>query len=115
MRVGLAPAGSVPSSTEVVPLPKGGPGGDAFTPDIAGLPDGRWVLVWTEGSSGNRAIRAQTLAPDLTPLGDPIALSPPAGNFGQGVLGVTEGYVTVVFLQQGRANYELWGAMLQCG
>jgi hypothetical protein len=73
------------------------------------------VLVWTEGSSGSRAIRAQTLAPDLTPLGDPIALSPPAGDFGQGVLGVTEGYTSVVFLSRGKGGYELWGAMLQCG
>lgn len=115
MRLGVSPAGSLPTSTSVIPLPKGGPGGDAFSPDIAGLPDGRWLLVWTEGSPGNRAIRAQTLAPDRTPLGDPIALSPPAGNFGQGVLGVTEGYVSVVFLSQGKAGYELWGAMLQCG
>jgi hypothetical protein len=115
MRVGLSSAGSIPSSTAVIPLPKGGPGGDVFTPDIAGLADGRWVLVWTEGSSGSRAIRAQTLAPDLTPLGDPIALSPPAGDFGQGVIGVTEGYMTVVFLSRGRGSYELWGAMLQCG
>jgi hypothetical protein len=115
MRVGLSPAGSIPSSSAVIPLPKGGPGGDVFTPDIAGLPDGRWVLVWTEGSSGSRAVRAQTLAPDLTPLGDPIALSPPAGDFGQGVLGVTEGYTSVVFLSRGRGSYELWGAMLQCG
>lgn len=115
IRVGRAPAGSIPTSTTVIPLPKGGPGGDAFAPGIAGLADGRWVLVWTEGSPGNRAIRAQTLAPDLKPLGDPIALSPPAGNFGQGVPGVAAGYVTVVFLSQGKVSYELWGAMLQCG
>jgi hypothetical protein len=115
IRVGLAPPGSIPKETSVIPLPKGGPGGDAFAPGLAGLADGRWVLVWTEGSPGNRAIRAQTLAPDLTPLGDPIALSPPAGNFGQGVPGVSGSYLTVVFLSQGKVSYELWGAMLQCG
>jgi hypothetical protein len=115
IRVGRAPAGSIPESTVVVPLPKGGPGGDAFAPDIAGLPDGRWLLMWTEGPAGNRAIRAQTLGVDLTPIGDPIALSPPAGNFGQGVLGVVNDYAAAVFLQKGRASYELWGAILQCG
>jgi hypothetical protein len=72
-------------------------------------------LIWTEGSSGSRAIRAQTLAHDLTPLGDPIALSPPAGNFGQGMLGVVESYVGAVFLSKGASSYELWGAILQCG
>jgi hypothetical protein len=115
IRIGKAPTGSVPTSTMVIPLPKGGPGGDAFAPDIAGLPDGRWLLIWTEGSAGSRAIRAQTLAHDLTPLGDPIALSPPAGNFGQGMLGVVESYVGAVFLSKGASSYELWGSILQCG
>jgi hypothetical protein len=115
IRVGHAEPGKVPSSTEVIPLPDGGPGGDAFAPDIAGLPDGRWVLVWTEGPPGSRAMRAQTLGPDFAKVGDPIALSPPAGNFGQGILGVSMGYVGAVFLSKPAASYELWGVILQCG
>ena len=115
IRVAHAKTGSIPVVTTVIPLPKGGPGGDAFAPDIAGLPDGRWVMVWTEGASGSRAIRAQTLEADFTPLGDPIALSPPAGNFGQGVLGVVSGYAAAVFLSKGASSYELWGSVLQCG
>ncbi|MEP7123472.1 MAG: GYF domain-containing protein [Byssovorax sp.] len=115
IRVAHAKTGSIPAVTTVIPLPKGGPGGDAFAPDIAGLPDGRWVMVWTEGASGSRAIRAQTLEANFTPLGDPIALSPPAGNFGQGVLGVVSGYAAAVFLSKGASSYELWGSVLQCG
>ena len=115
IRVAHAKTGSIPATTTVIPLPKGGPGGDAFAPDIAGLPDGRWVMVWTEGASGSRAIRAQTFQSDFTPLGDPIALSPPAGNFGQGVLGVVSGYAAAVFLSKGASSYELWGSVLQCG
>jgi hypothetical protein len=115
MRIGHASPGALPASTTVLPMPKGGPGGDAFAPDIAGLPDGRWLLVWTEGAAGSRAVRAQTLAPDFTPLGDPIALSPPAGNFGQGVIGVAGVYAATVFLSKGARSYELWGAVLQCG
>ena len=99
----------------MIPLPRGGPGGDAFAPDIAGLADGRWLLMWTEGASGSRAVRAQTLTPDFQPLGDPIALSPPAGNFGQGVIGVVGGHAATVFLSKGSSSYELWGAVLQCG
>ena len=71
--------------------------------------------VWTEGTAGNRAVRARTLAPDFTPLGDPIALSPPAGSFGQGVLGAAGNYVAAVFLLKGEGGFELWGAMLRCG
>ncbi|MFO0758599.1 MAG: GYF domain-containing protein [Byssovorax sp.] len=115
IRVGRAPAGQIPTSSQVVPLPKGGPGGDAFAPDIAGLPDGRWLMIWTEGAAGSRAVRAQTFAPDLTPLGDPIALSPPAGNFGQGGIGIASGYAAAVFLSKGSLGFELWGSILQCG
>jgi hypothetical protein len=115
IRVGRARAGTPITTTAVWPLPKGGPGGDAFAPSIAGLPDGRWLLVWTEGPAGSRAIRAQTLAPDLAPLGDPIALSPPAGSYGQGTIGTAGGYAAAVFLSKGATSYELWGAVLQCG
>ncbi len=115
IRLGRAKPPVPPASTVVVALPKGGPGGDAFAPGIAGLPDGRWLLVWTEGAAGGRAIRAQTLAADFTPVGDPIALSPPAGNFGQGIVAISGAYAATVFLSKGRSSYELWGAILQCG
>jgi hypothetical protein len=72
-------------------------------------------MMWTEGAAGSRAVRAQTLAQDFTPLGDPIALSPPAGNFGQGVIGVVGAYAATVFLSRGASAFELWGAVLQCG
>lgn len=115
IRAGRAPTGSIPQSTVVIDLPPGGPGGDAFAPDIAGLADGRWLLLWTEGPPGAKAVRAQTLAPDFAPVGDPIALSPPAGSFGQGVLGVSGNYVAAVFLSKGKESFELWGSILQCG
>ncbi len=116
IRVGHAPLGKMPRDTMVVPLPKGGPGGDAFAPDVAGTSDGRWVLVWTEGKSGAYAVRAQTFGADWKPLGDPIAISPPAGNFGQAVVGVAGNYVTTMFLSRASSgSYELWGAVLQCG
>jgi hypothetical protein len=115
VRLGHAKVGAAVESTTVVELPEGGPGGDKISPDIVGLEDGRWILMWTEGSSGERAIRAITLTRDFQPIGDPIALSPPAGDFGQASLGVVGTYTTVVFLQRGDESFEMWGAVLQCG
>jgi hypothetical protein len=115
LRVGRAAAGSVPETTALIALPEGGPGGDAIAPDIVGLSEGRWLLMWTEGSEGERAIRAQTYSSAFDPIGDPIALSPPAGDFGQAVLGTVGSYTLVVFLQRGAEAFELWGAVLRCG
>ena len=115
IRLGHAAPGAIPATTMVLPLPRGGPGGDAFAPDIAGLPDGRWLLMWTEGATGARTVRAQTLTPDFRPLGDPIALSSPGGNFRQGVIGVVGDHVATVFLSKGSSSYELWGTVLNCG
>jgi len=115
MRLGHAPIGKIPPSAAAFDTPAGGPGGDANYPSIGGLGDGRWVLVWTEGSSSTKSVRAQTLAPNFTPVGDPIVLSPPFGNYSTSMVGVVGGSVTVVFVMRGKSNNELWGTVLQCG
>lgn len=114
IRLGRSAAGAPIESAPVLELPKGGPGGDAIAPDVVGLSNGRWLLMWTEGSAGERAIQAQTFDATFTPIGDPIALSPPAGNFGQAMLGVVGTYTDVAFLQAAEDGFELWGAVLQC-
>lgn len=106
---------SPPQNPTLLELPPNGPGGDAIAPDVIGLKDGRWLLMWTEGNSGARAIRAQTYDASFQPIGDPIALSPPAGSFGQAMLGVMGSYTTVAFLQAADEGFEMWGAVLQCG
>lgn len=108
-------ANAVPTASSELQLPPNGPGGDAIAPDVIGLKDGRWLLMWTEGNSGARAIRAQTYDASFQAIGDPIALSPPAGSFGQAVLGVMNTYTTVAFLQAADDGFEMWGAVLQCG
>jgi len=115
IRLGRAPLGSLPPETSMIPLPEGGPGKNAISPDIVGLSNGRWLLMWTEGESGARAIRAQTYDSTMQPIGDPIALSPPAGSFGQAILGVSGNYTTAAFLQAQDDGFQLWGAVLQCG
>lgn len=115
IRIGHAPIGKIPTTTTAFDPPSGGPGGDANHPSIGGLADGRWVVVWTEGSSSSKTVRAQTFAPTFTTIGDPIVLSPPLGTYGSSMVGVIGNYVTVVFVLKGKSNNELWGTVLQCG
>jgi hypothetical protein len=115
LRIGHAAIGTIPTTTTMFEAPSGGPGGDANYPSIAGLSDGRWVMTWTEGLYGSKAIRAQTFAANFVAVGDPIVLSPPSGNYGPSMVGVVGNYVTVVYVQRGRSTNELWGSVLQCG
>ncbi|MBI4700234.1 MAG: DUF4339 domain-containing protein [Deltaproteobacteria bacterium] len=111
---GHAPLGKPVTKAAAVTLPAGGPGGDAIAPAVAGLPGGRWVLMWTEGGRGNRALRAQTYGPDYEPLGDALRVSPSTGDFGQGAIGVVGERVVVLFLLKARRDFEVWGTVLQC-
>jgi len=69
IRIGSAPIGSLPTQTSSFAIPSGGPGGAAIAPALAGLADGRWLLVWTEGGGGDHDVRAQTLDAELRPTG----------------------------------------------
>ncbi len=95
-------------------LPAQGPGGEAISPSVEGLTDGRFLLQWTEGSAGNRAVRAQMIAASLVPLGDPITLSTSDQNAGQGTLWAHGNQALALFLVKKDASHELWGASLKC-
>lgn len=93
-------------------LPAGGPGGSAIAPAVASL-DGRgWLLVWTEGEQGQRAVRMQTLSPSLAVIGDAVTVSG-EGNAGQGVAAVGQQHGVVLGLAGTRAH-ELWGRAITC-
>jgi hypothetical protein len=92
LRIGHAAIGTIPATTTLFEAPSGGPGGDANYPSIAGLADGRWVMIWTEGMYGSKSIRAQTFAANFVAVGDPIVLSPPSGNYGSSMIGVVGNY-----------------------
>jgi hypothetical protein len=114
LRLARSKSDALPTSAVDFTLPEGGPGGSVIAPDIVGLADGRWLLMWTEGPFESSAIRAQTYSQSMEPIGDPIALSPPAGLYGQALLTTVGNYTTVVFLQAVDDNFELWGAVLRC-
>jgi hypothetical protein len=95
-------------------LPAGGPGSEAISPAVEGLGDGRFLLQWTEGSAGNRAVRAQVVTADLVCMGDPVTLSGADQNAGQGTLWLKGNRALALFLVKKNASDELWGVSLRC-
>jgi len=115
IRWARAPIGQPLGKPKVVRLPKGGPGGHAKAPAIAGLPGGRWLLMWTEGKVGGYVLRAQTYDRDQKPIGKALRVSPATGSFGQGAVGVEGQSAAVVFLMAAGREFEIWGTVLRCG
>ena len=118
LRISIGAKGSpLPLATPFT-VPTGGPGGDVFAPSISGLAGGRWLLTWTEGSSGARVVRVATLAPDgQVQDNSALALSPASTSAGQAsaVTFGTDG-VMVVFLTSSKTKnvFDLWASSLRC-
>jgi hypothetical protein len=108
-------AGELPHISKRFEPPPGGPGGSAISPAAASLPGNRWLLQWTEGSSGNRVVRALVLGKDLAPLSRPVNLSPDGANAGQGVvLSHRDQGAVLFYVQNEKKSHELWGATIDC-
>jgi hypothetical protein len=110
-----AKLGEAPRKSIKLDLGGGGPGGDRMSPAVGALTGGRWLVQWTEGSVGNRMIRAQVFGKDLAPLTEPANLSPDGANAGQGIVWTTGDLATILFyVKNGKNNNELWGVSLEC-
>lgn len=115
IRLGAGTGTAPPRSTVAFSVPAGGPGQDAIAPSVAGLGDGRVLLVWTEGSQ-DHVVRAQVLGPELSPSGAAFAVSRPGTNAGQGAVAIRDGRGMVAYLERGGATdgYEMWGVLIEC-
>lgn len=109
-----APIGGAPEHSHRFGIPAGGPGTEAISPSVEDLGQGRYLLQWTEGSAGNRAVRVQILSADLVPIGEAITLSAADQNAGQGALWIGTDRALALFLSKTEASHELWGATLKC-
>lgn len=114
LRLGSAPVPQLPATTARFEVPPGGPGGSAIAPSLSPLPDGGFIVQWTEGGTGHYQVRAQVLRSDLTPSGAPLTLSPAGANAGQGTIWVNGKRGVSVFLVSAGAQHELWGVDLEC-
>jgi hypothetical protein len=114
LQIATARHGELPARAHPFSIPPGGLGAEAISPAVAGLAGGRWVLQWTEGSTGTRQVRLQTMGSDLIPIGDPLTVSPEQVNAGQGVVWVQGESALSLFLVKVTSGHELWGAALKC-
>jgi hypothetical protein len=114
VRLATATVGALPDKPAPFHIPPGGPGAEAISPAATGLPDGRWLLQWTEGSSGARQVRAQVLNADLSPQSKAFTLSRPDQNAGQGALASRGPQALALYLVAKGGGHELWGASLKC-
>lgn len=114
VKLASAKHGELPKSAQTFEMPSGGPGGDAIAPVAEGLPGGRWLLQWTEGSSGERAVRVQVLGEDLAPMGEALRVSAAGKEAGQGVLAVAGEKAASFQLVKADKGYELWATALSC-
>jgi hypothetical protein len=81
-------AGEAPGETKDF-TPPGSTGGaqagaQAMSPALSPVPEGRFLLVWTEGPMSRHRVRALTLSSDGAPVGAPIEVSGDGVNAGQG-------------------------------
>ncbi len=91
-----------------------GDGGSVISPTLAALPGERWLVQWTEGSSGQYHVHVQSFASDLSPIGRSVLVSPKGANAGQGSLATFAGGALTFFIQTTAGHDELWGASLTC-
>jgi hypothetical protein len=109
-------AGQAAGPANAFAPPAGGKGEQTMSPGIAGLPGGRFLLVWTEGPQSGHDVRALTLGPDGAPIGPPLTISTPGVNAGQGQAAVTaSGAGVVAFLQTGGSGFEVVATPVSCG
>ncbi|HEY5377494.1 MAG TPA: GYF domain-containing protein [Polyangiaceae bacterium] len=109
--VSLTKPGAAPSAARALVT---GSAGGAISPTLAALAADRWLVQWTEGSSGQYQVHVQSFSADLSPVGQSVLVSPKGANAGQGSLASTPGTVTSLFILTTAGHDELWGATLTC-
>ena len=88
--------------------------GSAISPAVAALSEGRWLVQWTEGDPGQTQVHVQSIAADLSALGERVLVSPKGANAGQGSLVPIAGGAAALFILTTAGQDELWGATLAC-
>jgi hypothetical protein len=94
--------------------PPGGLGGGQIAPSVASLARDHWLLQWTEGKTGMYQVRTLVLDPKLTPVGEPLIVSPKGASSGQGALFAAGDRSVSLYVQTIGGHDELWATTLDC-
>ncbi len=96
--------------------PPGGKGEQAMSPSVVALPGNRFLLVWTEGPPTRHDLRAITLSESGAVLGEPLELSNPGANAGQGQAALAGGHGVAAFLESTEGGgFRLAATPISCG
>jgi hypothetical protein len=96
--------------------PPGGKGEQAMSPSVVALPGNRFLLVWTEGPPTKHDLRAITLSESGAVLGEPLELSNPGANAGQGQAALAGGHGVAAFLESTEGGgFRLAATPISCG
>lgn len=108
--------GDTPAAAEDFTPPAGGLGAPYMSPGVASLTGGRFLLVWTEGPAQGHQVRAVTIGADGQPQGEPLTISAPGENAGQGQAAVTADGRGVVayFVSNGPKAFALAATAITC-
>jgi hypothetical protein len=109
--VSLTKPGAAPTAARALVT---GSGGGAISPTLSALATNRWLVQWTEGSSGQYQVHVQSFTAELSPVGQSVLVSPKGANAGQGSLASSPSTVTSLFILTTAGHDELWGATLAC-
>lgn len=87
-------------------------------PVLAALPDGGFVLMWSQGPSTGRQVRLQRLSAELAPLGpafDVTSAAPAGANATAAALHWVNDRLLAFYFDKRDAGHSLWVGSVSCG
>jgi hypothetical protein len=109
--------GELPVELAAFALPDGGDP-ELLAPVIAALPDGSFVLMWSQGAGSRRIVRAQPLSAALEPRGpvsDLTAADPALGGAIAAALHWAGDRLLAFYFLRRDEGHSLWVGSLSCG
>lgn len=112
-----APNGQLPLALEPLEL-FAATSAEPQAPVLGALPDGGFVLMWSQGEGWRRQVRVQRLSSELVPMGAVLELTgpdPALGGATPGALYWAEDQLIALYFVRREEGHSLWASSLGCG